>query len=61
MGIQDAAELSYLGDKTSSGNPQYIGMTTSTAGEGYSIYTHAGGTYSKKYNNNSSSDTALAK
>ena len=60
MGIQDAAELSYLGDKTSSGNPQYIGMTTSTAGEGYSIYTHAGGDYSKKYNNNSNSDTALA-
>ena len=35
-------------------------MSTSTAGEGYSIYTHAGGTYSKKYHNNSHSDTALA-
>ena len=60
MGIQDAQLLTYLGDKTSNGNPQYIGMATSTAGEGYSIYTHANGTYSKKYHNNSSSDTSLA-
>ena len=60
MGIQDAQLLTYLGDKTSNGNPQYIGMATSTAGEGYSIYTHANGTYSKKYYNGSSSDTSLA-
>jgi len=59
MGIQDAERLTYLGDKTSNGS-HYIGMSTSTAGEGYSIYTHAGGTYSKKYHNNSHSDTALA-
>ena len=52
MGIQDAERLTYLGDKTSNGS-HYIGMSTSTAGEGYSIYTHAGGTYSKKYHNNS--------
>jgi len=60
MGIQDALETIYLGEKTSNGS-HYIGMSTSTAGEGYSIYTNAGGTYTKKYHNGSNSDTALAK
>jgi hypothetical protein len=58
MGIQDAERLTYLGDKTSNGS-HYIGMSTSTAGEGYAIYTHANGTYTKKYHNGSNSDTAL--
>ena len=60
MGIQAADKTEYLGSKTGSGNPQYIGMQTATAGEGYSIYTHANGTYTKKYSNNIDADTTLA-